>query len=322
LICPGVSLPASPGEDDADGGLTKQGVFMPRVNLETLLAAGSHFGHLTRRWNPKMKEFIFMERNGIHIIDLKKSQVKIDVAFDAIKKIVEDGEEILFVGTKKQAKEIIKGEAKRCGQFFITDRWLGGTLTNFGTIKKSIKHMKNLDKMSSDGTYEKITKKEILHIEREKEKMKKVLDGIEEMKRLPGLIFIVDTKKEQIAVQEARKLNIPIVAIVDTNSDPTIIDYPIPANDDAAKSISIISRIIADAVVEGSQKLKKQQAEQEAIAEAEKAAEIVEEEKSKKQAEKTKKEADTKSSAKETSEKTEKEDKKAKKEETAETESE
>ncbi|MCK4559606.1 MAG: 30S ribosomal protein S2 [Calditrichia bacterium] len=295
---------------------------MPRVNLETLLAAGSHFGHLTRRWNPKMKEFIFMERNGIHIIDLKKSQVRIDEAFDAIKKIVEDGEEVLFVGTKKQAKEIIKGEAKRCGQFFITDRWLGGTLTNFGTIKKSIKHMKNLDKMSSDGTYEKITKKEILHIEREKEKMKKVLDGIEEMKRLPGVIFIVDTKKEQIAVKEARKLNIPIVAIVDTNSDPTIIDYPIPANDDAAKSISIISRVIADAVVEGSQKLKKQQAEQEAIAEAEKAAEIVEKEESKKPAEKTKKEAGTKSSVKETSQKTEKEDKKAKKEETAETESE
>lgn len=295
---------------------------MPRVNLETLLAAGSHFGHLTRRWNPKMKEFIFMERNGIHIIDLKKSQVRIDEAFDAIKKIVEDGEEVLFVGTKKQAKEIIKGEAKRCGQFFITDRWLGGTLTNFGTIKKSIKHMKNLDKMSSDGTYEKITKKEILHIEREKEKMKKVLDGIEEMKRLPGVIFIVDTKKEQIAVKEARKLNIPIVAIVDTNSDPTIIDYPIPANDDAAKSISIISRVIADAVVEGSQKLKKQQAEQEAIAEAEKAAEIVEKEESKKPAEKTKKEAGTKSSVKETSKETEKEDKKAKKEETAETESE
>ncbi len=295
---------------------------MPRVNLETLLAAGSHFGHLTRRWNPKMKEFIFMERSGIHIIDLKKSQVKIDAAFDAIKKVVEDGEEVLFVGTKKQAKEIIKGEARRCGQFFITDRWLGGTLTNFGTIKKSIKHMKNLDKMSSDGTYEKITKKEILHIEREKEKMKKVLSGIEEMKRLPGVIFIVDTKKEQIAVKEARKLNIPIVAIVDTNSDPTIIDYPIPANDDAAKSISIISRIIADAVVEGSQKLKKQQAEQDAITEAEKAAEIVEKQESKKPAEKTKKEAGTRSSAKETSQKTEKEDKKAKKEETAETENE
>jgi len=254
---------------------------MPRVNLETLLAAGSHFGHLTRRWNPKMKEFIFMERNGIHIIDLKKTQIKSDAAYDALKKIVEDGEEVLFVGTKKQAKEIIKGEAKRCGMYFITDRWLGGTLTNFGTIKKSIKHMKNLDKMSTDGTYEKISKKEILQIEREKEKMKKVLDGIEEMKRLPGAIFIVDTKKEQIAVNEAKKLNIPIFAIVDTNSDPTIIDFPIPANDDAAKSISIISRTIADAVVEGSQKLKKEQAEQQAVEQAE--------EESKKKTERTEK---------------------------------
>jgi len=253
-------LLASPYKEDANGGITKKGVFMPHVNLETLLAAGSHFGHLTRRWNPKMKEFIFMERNGIHIIDLKKTQAKTDIAFDALKKIVENGEDVLFVGTKKQAKEIIKAEAKRCGMFFITDRWLGGTLTNFGTIKKSIKHMKNLDKMSTDGTYEKITKKEILQIEREKEKMKKVLDGIEEMKRLPGAIFIVDTKKEQIAVKEARKLNIPIFAIVDTNSDPTIIDYPIPANDDAAKSISIISRTIADAVVEGSQKVKEEKA--------------------------------------------------------------
>ncbi len=238
---------------------------MPRVNLETLLAAGSHFGHLTRRWNPKMKEFIFMERNGIHIIDLKKSQVKIDEAYETIKKIAEEGEDILFVGTKKQAKEIVRGEAQRCGMFYITDRWLGGTLTNFGTIRKSIKHMKNLEKMSTDGTYESISKKEILHIEREKEKMKKVLDGIEEMKRLPGIIFIVDTKKEQIAVKEAQKLNIPIVAIVDTNSDPTIIDCPIPANDDAAKSISIISRVMADAVVEGSQKLKKHEAEEEAV---------------------------------------------------------
>jgi small subunit ribosomal protein S2 len=254
-----------PDKDEADGGLTKQGVFMPRVNLETLLAAGSHFGHLTRRWNPKMREFIFMERNGIHIIDLKKTQNKIDNAFDALQKIVEDGEEVLFVGTKKQAKEIIKTEARRCGMYFITDRWLGGTLTNFGTIKKSIKHMKNLDKMSTDGTYEKISKKEILHIEREKEKMKKVLDGIEEMKRLPGAIFIVDTKKEQIAVKEAKKLNIPIFAIVDTNSDPTIIDFPIPANDDAAKSISIISRTIADAVAEGSQKVKEQHAVEQAV---------------------------------------------------------
>jgi small subunit ribosomal protein S2 len=252
---------------------------MPRVNLETLLAAGSHFGHLTRRWNPKMKEFIFMERNGIHIIDLKKTQSKVDEAYDAIKKVAEEGEDILFVGTKKQAKEIVKGEAKRCNMFYITDRWLGGTLTNFGTIRKSIKHMKNLDKMSTDGTYENITKKEILTIEREKEKMKKVLDGIEEMKRLPGIVFIVDTKKEQIAVKEARKLNIPIIAIVDTNADPTIIDYPIPANDDAAKSISIISRIMADAVVEGSQKVKEQKAEQEAEAEKlEKTEEVVDSE--------------------------------------------
>jgi small subunit ribosomal protein S2 len=251
----------SPDKDEADGGITKQGVFMPRVNLETLLAAGSHFGHLTRRWNPKMKEFIFMDRNGIHIIDLKKTQVKTDAAFDAIKKIVEGGEEVLFVGTKKQAN----------------------TLTNFGTIKKSIKHMKNLEKMSTDGTYEKISKKEILHIEREKDKMKKVLDGIEEMKRLPGAIFIVDTKKEQIAVNEAIKLNIPIFAIVDTNSDPTIIDFPIPANDDAAKSISIISRTMADAVVEGSQKVKEQQAEQQAVEQAE--------EKSEEETEKVSKEA-------------------------------
>jgi small subunit ribosomal protein S2 len=261
---------------------------MPRVNLETLLAAGSHFGHLTRRWNPKMKEFIFMERNGIHIIDLKKTQAKIDVAYEALQKIVEDGEDVLFVGTKKQAKEIIKTEARRCGMYFITDRWLGGTLTNFGTIKKSIKHMKNLDKMSTDGTYEKITKKEILHIEREKEKMKKVLDGIEEMKRLPGAIFIVDTKKEQIAVNEARKLNIPIFAIVDTNSDPTIIDYPVPANDDAAKSISIISRTMADAVAEGFQKVKKQRAEEEAVKaeeQAEKEAEKEEKKLSKKKTE-------------------------------------
>ena len=236
---------------------------MPLVPLETLLAAGSHFGHLTRRWNPKMKEFIFMERNGIHILDLKKTQVKLKEACDAIKKIVEDGEEVLFVGTKKQAKEIVNAEAQRCEMFFITDRWLGGLLTNFGTIKKSIKHLKNLDKMSSDGTYEKISKKEILQIEREKQKMKKVLDGIEEMKRLPGAIFIIDTKKEQIAVKEAKKLNIPVFAIVDTNSDPTIIDFPIPANDDAAKSISIISRTIADAVIKAKQKVKKIKAEQE-----------------------------------------------------------
>ncbi len=235
---------------------------MPKATLESLLAAGSHFGHLTRRWNPKMKEYIFMERNGIHIIDLKKTQAKIDIAYEAVKRIVASGEDVLFVGTKKQAKEIIKAEAQRSGMYYITDRWLGGLLTNFSTIKQSIKHMKNLDKMSTDGTYDQLSKKEVLHIDRDKAKMKKVLDGIEDMKILPGLIFIVDTKKEQIAVNEARKLNIPIVAIIDTNCEPNVIDYPIPANDDSARSISLISRIIADAVIEARHKVAEEKAEQ------------------------------------------------------------
>jgi len=240
---------------------------MPKVTLEALLAAGSHFGHLTRRWNPKMEEFIFMERNGIHIIDLKKTQVRIDAAYQAIKTMVGSGEDVLFVGTKKQSKEIITAEAQRCGMYYITDRWLGGTLTNFSTIKKSIKHMKNLEKMSTDGTYDELSKKEILHIDREKAKMKKVLEGIEDMKILPGLVFIVDTKKEQIAVKEARKLNIPIVAIIDTNCDPDVIDYPIPANDDSARSISLISRTIADAIIEARQKVSEEKAEHEALEE-------------------------------------------------------
>ena len=234
---------------------------MPRVSLEQLLASGTHFGHLTRRWNPKMKEFIFMARNGIHIIDLKKTQKKLDEACTALQSIIEGGEDILFVGTKKQASEIIKAEAQRCNMFFVTERWLGGTLTNFSTIKKSIKHMKNLEKKGTDGTYDKITKKEKLSIEREKTKMKKVLEGIEDMKRLPGAIFIVDIKKEQIAVKETTKLNIPIFAMVDTNTDPTLIDYPIPANDDASKSISLIGRSIADAVIESRQKVDQLKAE-------------------------------------------------------------
>ena len=246
---------------------------MPRVTLEQLLASGTHFGHLTRRWNPKMKQFIFMERNGIHIIDLKKTQQKLDEACTAVQKIVEDGEDVLFVGTKKQATEIIKAEAQRCNQFFVTERWLGGTLTNFSKIKKSIKHMKNLEKKGTDGTYDKITKKEKLSIEREKSKMKKVLEGIEEMKRIPGAIFIVDIKKEQIAVKEAKKLRIPIFAMVDTNTDPSLIDYPIPANDDAAKSISLIGRSIADAVIESKQKVDQVKAEKAAKESDEKAIE-------------------------------------------------
>jgi small subunit ribosomal protein S2 len=238
---------------------------MPSVSLEQLLSAGAHFGHLTRRWDPKMKEFIFMQKNGIHIIDLKKTQVNLDKALQAIREVLSEGYEVLFVGTKIQAKEIIESEAKRCGQFYVAHRWLGGMLTNFTTIKKSIKHYKNLVKMSTDGTYEKISKKERLMIEREKEKLYAVLGGIEEMKRLPGIVFVVDTKKEHIAVREARKMNIPVVAMLDTNADPTIIDYPIPANDDAAKSISLITGKIADVVIEARQKVKETKALEEAV---------------------------------------------------------
>jgi small subunit ribosomal protein S2 len=223
---------------------------MPEITLQQLLMAGSHFGHLTRRWNPKMKPFIFMERSGIYIIDLNKTLKHLSEASDVIANIVKSGESILFLGTKKQAKDIVKVEAERCGQPYVTERWMGGTLTNFSTIKKSIKYLKNLEKMASDGTYDNLLKKEILHIERTKEKLEKSLGGIKEMPRLPGGLFVVDTKKEAIAVAEANKLNIPIFGVVDTNCDPDPIDYPIPANDDAFKSISLIVHTIADTVLE------------------------------------------------------------------------
>jgi small subunit ribosomal protein S2 len=237
---------------------------MPAVSLEQLLASGAHFGHLTRRWDPKMKKYIFMQKNGIHIIDLKKTQSSIDAAIKAVRKVVAEGYEVLFVGTKVQAKEIIASEAERCEQYYVTHRWLGGMLTNFTTIKKSIKHFKNLDKMSKDGTYEKISKKERLTIDRDKEKLNRVLCGIEDMKRLPGAIFVVDTKKEHIAVKEAINMNIPVFAMVDTNCDPTLVDYPIPANDDAAKSISLIISTVADAISEEKQKVKQDKALKEA----------------------------------------------------------
>lgn len=224
---------------------------MKEVTLQDLLAAGAHFGHLTRRWNPKMREYIFMERNGIHIIDLNKTLENLKTAQQAVVDLVSGGESILFVGTKKQASEIVRAEAERVNQFYVAERWLGGTLTNFSTIKKSIKRMKNLEKMATDGTYDKLSKKEILSIERELEKLMKVLGGIRDMARLPGALFVVDTKKEYIAVAEANRLGIPVIGMVDTNSDPTPIDYPIPCNDDAFKSIALITRAIADAVAEG-----------------------------------------------------------------------
>jgi small subunit ribosomal protein S2 len=227
---------------------------MPRVELADLLNAGAHFGHLTRRWNPRMKPFIFMERNGIHIIDLKKTQELLEIACNAIADVASDGKRILFVGTKKQAKMIIEEEARRCQQFFVSERWLGGMLTNFSTIRKSVKRLTNIEKMETDGTYDKLTKKETLVLDREKEKLAGVLSGVVEMTRLPGALFVVDMKKEDIAVKEATRLGIPVFAIVDTNCDPRLVDYPIPANDDAIKSIQTITRYICDAIIEGMQR--------------------------------------------------------------------
>ncbi len=234
---------------------------MPAVQLEQLLAAGVHFGHLTRRWNPKMKPYIFMEKNGIHIIDLKKTQAAIDETANLVQSIVSTGKSILFVGTKKQAKSIIAEEAKKCDSNWVSERWLGGMLTNYSTIRKSIKRMQAIDKMETDGTFDKITKKERLFRTRESEKLRKVLGGVESMHKLPGALFIVDIKKESIAVAEAKRLRIPVFAIVDTNCDPDLIDSIIPANDDAGRSIQLIVGVIADAVNSGQVKAKELKAE-------------------------------------------------------------
>jgi small subunit ribosomal protein S2 len=228
---------------------------MPHAQLADLLNAGAHFGHLTRRWNPKMKPFIFMERNGIHIIDLKKSLDLLNSASDAISQLASEGKKVLFVGTKKQAQSVIRDEANRCGQFYVADRWLGGMLTNFSTIRKSVKRLTNIEKMESDGTFDKITKKEILFLDREKTKLTAVLSGVVEMTRLPGALFVVDINKEAIAVSEARRLGIPVFAIVDTNCDPHAVDYAIPANDDAIKSIQLVTRVMADAIIEGNHRV-------------------------------------------------------------------
>ncbi len=224
---------------------------MPRITVQQLILAGSHFGHLTRRWNPKMKPFIFMEKNGIYIIDLQKTQVLLENACDVVEKIVEKGDTVLFIGTKKQAKDIIKSEASRVEMPYVNERWLGGMLTNFATIRKSVKKLESLEKKAVDGTYESITKKERLSLEKQKGKLEIALSGIRNMKKLPGAVFVVDTLEEDIGVREAKKLGIPVFAIIDTNSDPDAIDYPIPANDDAYKSIGLIVKTFADAVAEG-----------------------------------------------------------------------
>lgn len=243
---------------------------MSKVQLTELIESGAHFGHLTRRWNPKMKPYIFMEKNGIHIIDLKKTQQAIEAAAQAMTEIVSTGKRILFVGTKKQAKSTIAAEARRSDSNWVSERWLGGMLTNFSTIRKSIKRLQNIEKMESDGTFEKITKKERLFLTREKDKLRKVLDGVETLAKIPGALFIVDIKKESIAVKEALRLNIPIFAIVDTNCDPDPIDYIIPANDDASRAIEIITKVIADAVIEGNAKSKELRAQEAADKEREK----------------------------------------------------
>ena len=224
---------------------------MAEVSLRDLLGAGTHFGHQTRRWNPKMKEFIFTERNGIHIVDLQKTVDKIEAACKVVTATAEKGQPILFVGTKSQAKEIIAEEAQRCGMFYVTERWLGGMLTNWQTLRLNIRHLDNLDRISTDGTYEKLKKKEVLLLEKERLRMGKTLAGIRKMGRLPGLVFIVDVKKEHTAVREARKLEIPSVGIIDTNCDPEDVSHVIPGNDDAIRSIKLITHLMADAVIEG-----------------------------------------------------------------------
>lgn len=223
---------------------------MAEITMKDLLEAGVHFGHQTRRWNPQMKKFIFMERNGIYIIDLQKTLKCIQDARTVIQKVIRGGGHVLFVGTKKQAKQIVVEDAERSGQFHVTERWLGGMLTNFKTIRTSIKRLKDLDAMKADGTFDKLAKKEVSRLTREQERLQFAFAGIKEMPGLPSLVFVVDTKKEKIAVAEANRLGIPIVGIVDTNCDPTQIQYPIPGNDDALRAIKLFTGFVADAIAE------------------------------------------------------------------------
>jgi small subunit ribosomal protein S2 len=224
---------------------------MAQIPLRDLLEAGTHFGHQTRRWNPKMQKFIFTERNGIHIIDLQKTVKTIDAAYQAVRRTAQEGKAVLFVGTKKQAVDIIQEQAERCGMFYVNQRWLGGMLTNWQTIRNNIRHLDHLDRISSDGTYEKLKKKEVLLLEKEREKMIRNLAGIRKMGGVPGLIFLVDIRKERLAIAEAQKLAIASVAIVDTNCNPDLVTHPIPGNDDAIRSIGLITELMADAVIEG-----------------------------------------------------------------------
>jgi small subunit ribosomal protein S2 len=226
---------------------------MGAISMKQLLEAGVHFGHQTRRWNPKMKEYIFTERNGIYIIDLQKTVKKVDEAYNFVKEIAAEGKDILFVGTKKQAQDSIKEEAERVGMYYVNNRWLGGMLTNFKTIQKRIARMDQIEKMEEDGTFDLLPKKEVSKLKIEKEKLDKFLGGIRNLKGIPGALFVVDPRKEKIAIAEAHKLNIPVVAIVDTNCDPDEVDYVIPGNDDAIRAVKLIAGAMADAIIEGRQ---------------------------------------------------------------------
>ena len=226
---------------------------MAVVAMKQLLEAGVHFGHQTRRWDPKMAEYIFQARNGIHIIDLQKTSKKIDEAYEFLKEQVEEGKTVLFVGTKKQAQECVKEAAEKSGMYYVDQRWLGGMLTNFGTIRARVQRLKDLEKMQEDGTFDVLPKKEVILLKKEMEKLEKNLGGIKDMEEIPGVIFLVDPKKEHIAVLEAKKLGIPVIGLVDTNCNPEEVDYAIPGNDDALRAVKLIADVMANAIIEGKQ---------------------------------------------------------------------
>jgi small subunit ribosomal protein S2 len=242
-------------KNETSGGkqTTRRKKHMSVISMKQLLEAGVHFGHQTRRWNPKMKKYIFTERNGIYIIDLQKTVKKVEEAYNWVKDLAGNGGTILFVGTKKQAQDSVKEEAARSGMYYVNQRWLGGTLTNFETIQKRIGRLKDIERMSEDGTFEVLPKKEVVQLKKEQERLEKFLGGIKDMKQLPDALFIIDPRKERIAVAEAKKLNIPIVGIVDTNCDPDEIDVVIPANDDAIRAVKLLTGKMADAILEAKQ---------------------------------------------------------------------
>jgi small subunit ribosomal protein S2 len=231
--------------------------FPLNVEINDLLEAGVHFGHQTRRWNPKMKPYIFKEQNGIYIIDLRQTLSQLEKAYKALSEITSEGKTVIFVGTKRQAKESVREDAERCGMFYVNERWLGGTLTNFKTIRHSLERLDDLEAMETDGRIEQLSKKERLHVEKQKKRLLKVLSGIRDMRKLPSCLVVMDTKKEAIAIREARKLGLPLIGLVDTNSDPDDLTYPIPANDDAIRSIKLFTKVLADAIIEGSAKYSK-----------------------------------------------------------------